>query len=140
MVIVLALVFMMILSVITGSYIFLVTHGMRLANAQENDVKAFYLAEAGLHKAVWYLMNTAPDGSTDGSWRTGVYSNTPGPDPHDPREEVLDEGRYVIWVEDVAADIQITAQGEINNTIRTVRQLFSEIAPPAVVEDSWREI
>ncbi|PIP21225.1 MAG: hypothetical protein COX40_00550 [Candidatus Omnitrophica bacterium CG23_combo_of_CG06-09_8_20_14_all_40_11] len=34
------------------------------------DKQMFNIAEAGINKAVWYLENTAPDSSTDGSWRT----------------------------------------------------------------------
>jgi hypothetical protein len=34
------------------------------------------MAEAGAEKAIYYLRNTAPDGSTDGSWRTAGLTET----------------------------------------------------------------
>jgi hypothetical protein len=34
------------------------------------------MAEAGLEKAVYYLRNTAPDASTDGTWRTAGVTET----------------------------------------------------------------
>jgi Tfp pilus assembly protein PilX len=137
---ILALIFMIVLSVMTGSYVFLVNRSLHLANAQHNDARSFYLAEAGLNKGVWYLMNTAPDGTTGGSWRTSSYPAAPGPDADDPQQESLGDGRYVIWVENNASNTRITARGEVNGVFRTVRQDFSGFSPVVVVEDSWREI
>lgn len=64
---ILTFIFMISLVIITGAYVFMVTYGIRNVNAQINNVNAIYLAEAGLNKAIWYLINTAPDGSTDAS-------------------------------------------------------------------------
>lgn len=119
---ILTFIFMITLVVIVAAYLFMATGGIRNVNAQINNATAFYLAEAGLNKAVWYLMNTAPDGTTDGSWRTTAYPASPGPEPADPRQESLGDGTYTMWVEDLGSDILITARGTVNNIQRIVQQ------------------
>jgi hypothetical protein len=45
----------------------------------KNDMlraQALDVAEAGVEKAIYYLRNTAPDGSVDGSWRTTGLTST----------------------------------------------------------------
>ena len=137
---ILALIFMVVLAIITGSYIFLVNQSMRLTVAQQDSAKAFYVAEAGLNKAVWYLTHTAPDGTGNGSWRTHGYPQIPGPDPHDAHEENFGDGSFIIWVEDSAGKVMISARGSVNDLTRTVRQEFSSLAPVSVVANSWKEI
>ncbi|MBI2844033.1 MAG: hypothetical protein HYX78_11595 [Armatimonadetes bacterium] len=44
------------------------------------SARALSVAEAGVERAMSYLRGTAPDGSTDGSWRTGHPAE--GPDDH----------------------------------------------------------
>lgn len=119
---ILTFIFMVALAIITAAYLFMVTYGTRSVNAQINNSTAFYLAEAGINKAVWYLMNTAPDGSTDGSWRTTAYAASPGPNPTDPQEDSLGNGTYTLWVETSGSNILITGRGRMNNIQRTVQQ------------------
>src|SRR5438876_11007323 len=38
--------------------------------------QALDVAEAGVEKAIYYLRNTAPDGSVNGSWRTSGLTET----------------------------------------------------------------
>jgi Tfp pilus assembly protein PilX len=115
-------IFMVSLTIITSAYLFMVTYGTRNVNAQVNNAKAVYLADAGLNKAVWYLTNTAPDGSTDGSWRTTAYPAVAGANPTDPQQESLGSGVYVMWVETSGSNIMVTARGTVNNIARTVRE------------------
>jgi len=76
------------LSLLVAVFLFLNAIVIRDTGFQEIDRKNFYLAESGINKAVWYLENTAPDGSTDGSWRTsGLTENLGG-------------GSYIMTVED----------------------------------------
>ena len=84
--------------------------------------KAIYLAQAGLHKAMWYLLDTAPDGTKNGSWRTTAYPAPPGPNPTDPKQESLAGGTYTLWVENSGSNILITARGETGNIRRTIQQ------------------
>lgn len=96
---------MVVLSGITTAYMSLVTHHIRNLGGQINNVQAFYLADAGLNKAIWYLLNTAPDSSTNGSWRTTAYPAAFGAGVTDPQQESLgNDGTYVIWVENDSGD------------------------------------
>ncbi|MBN1870631.1 MAG: pilus assembly PilX N-terminal domain-containing protein [Candidatus Omnitrophica bacterium] len=122
---ILTLIFMVSLVIIVAAYLFMVTYDTRNAGAQFNNDKALYLADAGLNKAVWYLTNTAPDGSTDGSWRTTAYPANPGANPTDPQQESLGDGTYTIWVETSGSDIIVTAQGTVGNIVRTVRETMT---------------
>lgn len=130
---ILTFIFMVSLTVITAAYLFLVTYGTRNVGAQANNGKALLLAEAGLNKAVWYLTNTAPDSSTDGSWRTTAYPADPGPDPTDPQQESLGEGTYTMWVETSGSDILVTARGTVNGIERTIQETvtLSSVVPEA---------
>lgn len=138
------LIFMVFLTVVAAAYISLVMSNTRLMGAQADVVGAFYFAEAGLNKAVWYLENTAPDGSTDGSWRTSAFPAAPGPGFNDPQEETLGDGLYTVWVEDSGGNVLITARGSSNGSERTVQQEITLTAgPPNVVSSvggSWKEI
>jgi len=116
---------MISLTVITVSYIYMVTYGTRNVSAQVNNVKGGYLAEAGLNKAVWFLNNTAPDNTTDGSWRTTAYPADPGPNPTDPQQENLGNGTYTMWVETSGSDIQVTARGTLNGVERIIRETIT---------------
>lgn len=122
---ILTFIFMVSLTVVTVAYLFLVTHDTRNVGAQLNNDKALYLADAGLNKAVWYLTHTAPDGSTDGTWRTIAYPAGPGEGLTDPRQESLGEGTYTMWVETSGSDIMITARGTANRMERTIRETIT---------------
>ncbi|MFH2137509.1 MAG: hypothetical protein ABII88_03240 [Candidatus Omnitrophota bacterium] len=113
------------LIIIVAAYLFLIVGGARLVNAQVNSTQALYLSEAGLNKAIWYLLNTAPDGSTDGSWRTSAYPAVPGTGGNDPQQETLGAGTYTLWVENSGSNILITGRGTINNTERIIQQEIS---------------
>ncbi|MGE0268663.1 MAG: hypothetical protein AB7S78_09455 [Candidatus Omnitrophota bacterium] len=140
----LTLIFMVFLTVVASAYISLVMSNTKLLDAQTDTVRAFYFAEAGLNKAVWYLQTTAPDGSTDGSWRTSAYPADPGPGSNDPQEETLGDGRYTVWVETSGANILITARGVSHNSEREIQQEVSLTAgPPNIVSSvggSWKEL
>jgi len=118
----LTFIFMISLSVVAGAYIFMVTFSARGVSGANNNVKALYLAEAGLNKAVYYLTNTAPDDSTDASWRTTAYPADPGEDPTDPQQEALGDGTYTMWVETSGSDIQVTARGTVAGIERIIRE------------------
>lgn len=123
-VLLLTFIFMVTLSAIAASYIFLVTSGTRTVGGQTNNMLAFYLAEAGLNKAVWYLLNTAPDSSTDGSWRTSDYPAAAGAGASDPKQESLGAGTYTMWVQNSGSSILITARGTVSGLERFLRQTF----------------
>ena len=118
------LMFMVALSVFAVTFLFLVIHGDRITAGQMDNKKAFYLAEAGINKARWYLLHTAPDGTTDGSWRTTAYPTAAGEGATDSRKEDFEDGSYTMWVENYTVDgsIYLTASSIVNGLARTVYQ------------------
>ena len=119
---ILTFIFMVSLVIVVAAYLFLVTYDTRNVSAQINNEKALFLADAGLNKAVWYLTNTAPDSSTDGSWRTTGYPADPGADSADPQQESLGDGTYTMWVETSGSDILVTARGTVNSIERIIQE------------------
>jgi len=131
---------MVALVVIVVAYMTIVYFGLKNVGIQTDKAKTFYVCEAGLNQAIWYLINTAPDGSSDGSWRTDAYSSPSGPDPTDPQYEEFGDGAYTIWVEDSGANILITSRGEVNNAQRVIQQTISVVGGNATsIANSWRE-
>lgn len=129
-ILILAFVMMMTAVVITVSYISMVRHDTVLLGGQFDRVRVLYVAEAGLNKAAWYLLNTAPDASTDGSWRTDAYPAAAGSGGNDPHQESFTEGEYTMWVEDAGGAIQITSQADYHGITRVVRQRVDMVLTP----------
>lgn len=107
---------------ITLAYLTMIRYDNTLVSNQVNGAHALYTAEAGLNKAAWYLLNTAPDGTSDGSWRTLPYPSAAGIGPNDPREEPFEGGTFTFWVEDSDGTILITSSGTYNGVTRVVHQ------------------
>ncbi|HPN88675.1 MAG TPA: LamG domain-containing protein [Candidatus Omnitrophota bacterium] len=122
-----AVMFMVAMVVFVVIFLNRIIYVNKNTNNQINSAKAFYIAEAGLHKAMWYLLNTAPDDSTDGSWRTENYPAEPGADedPKNPKRESFSDGEYIIWVETSKDDILLTSQGTCNGVSRTIQQTIT---------------
>jgi hypothetical protein len=127
--------------VLTVAYVSMVRYDTILTNKRSNDAHALYIAEAGLNKAAWYLLNTAPDDSIDGSWRTSAYPAPPGEGPDDPQQETYGQGSYTIWVQDSSGAILITSSGDYNGDTRVVHQLENLTLSPSraltAVAGSW---
>jgi Tfp pilus assembly protein PilX len=144
-ILVLTLVFMASLvafaSIFAGSVIY---NGNNAAN-QIDSAKALYIAEAGLNKAIYYLKNTAPDASSNGSWRTSDYETGTANVPpaacsgSDPCAESLNGGTYTIWVEDSGGRIMITSKGVFNGVTRKVRT-YMDSSGELLIEGTWTEI
>ena len=142
-VLILTFIFMTTAVVITMAYLSMIRYDTILTGSQSNAVHALYIAEAGLNKSAWYLLNTAPDNTTDGSWRTLAYPTAAGSDPTDPQEESFAGGTYTIWVEDSGGSILLTSSGVYNGVTRTVHQQESMVLNPpdpqtlVAVAGSW---
>jgi type II secretory pathway component PulK len=100
-----------------------------------NDVlraQALNLAEAGVQKALYYLRGTAPNGTTDGSWRT------PGR-----TESLSGRGSYTIVVQDGASadagEVVIEATGRATIGSRTVKRLVRAVVDLRQAELSIRK-
>ena len=113
---------MITLILVVGAYLGFVQYSTISTGAQISDSQAIYLADAGLDMAIWYLRNTAPDGSTDCSWRTTAYPAAPGSDPNDPQQKSLGNGTFTIWVQDSGSDIQVYARGTVGESSRVITQ------------------
>ncbi len=129
---------MVALTISVIGFLSFVQSSSRNTGYQVSDSQAFTLAEAGLHKAIWYLINgnTAPDSSTDGSWRTTAYPADPGAGSNDPKQESFAGGAYTMWVES-CPNIQITARGTMNNAQRIVRQTFTAATWTEIIYDEF---
>ncbi|MBN3038666.1 MAG: hypothetical protein JW869_04525 [Candidatus Omnitrophica bacterium] len=108
----------------------------RFAERQRASVQAFYVAEAGLERAVWFLTAYEPVTGTDsdGSWRSLPYnggSNPPGPGANDPQNEPCGQGDYTIWVEAEAGNtVVVHAEGMVGGINRVLRQRGTVIEVP----------
>ena len=140
-VLILTLLFMITSAVLTLGYLSMIKHDITTVGSQLDSARALYIAEAGLNKAAWYLLNTAPDTTTDGSWRTSASPSAPGLGANDPQQESFDGGTYTMWVEDSNADILITSSGTYHGITRIVHQLedIQGVSPTtlAAVAGSW---
>lgn len=127
-VLLLTLIVMITLISVVGAYLGFVQSSTRSTGAQIVDSQAIYLADAGINQAIWYLNNTAPDGSDDYSWRTTAYPVAPGPDPNDPQQKSFGNGTFTIWVQDSGSDIQVYARGTVDGLSRVITETLSLIS------------
>ena len=117
------LMFLVVISVFAVLFLEKVIYSNRNFYGQLRNDKAFYLAEAGFNKAIWYLLDTAPNGTADGSWRTAAYPAVYGSGPTDPQMESLGGGTYTMWVVDSSAgSILIVSSGKYEDVTRIVHQ------------------
>jgi cytoskeletal protein CcmA (bactofilin family) len=99
------------ISAVLLSFIYLVTARISDTASYKNRTRAFYIAEAGLSKALWYLMTPVGDGGYGSTWRTGGVTESFG------------GGQYTISVADKdASTLTIVSAGEINGTTKTLTQ------------------
>lgn len=110
------------LSVMIFSFMRLVTTRVVASGVKKSDVKAFYVAEAGLNKAVWLLLASTSEGGYGFSWRTTGTTETFG------------GGYYIMRVTDstVTGEIRIMSTGEVNGIRKTlVYDMSGSGLPPA---------
>jgi hypothetical protein len=142
-VLILTFLFMTTSVVLTMAYLAMIRYDTVLVNSRSNGVHALYIAEAGLNKAAWYLLNIAPDNTTDGSWRTLAYPTAPGLNSNDPQQESFGGGSYTIWVQDSSGAIEIISSGVYNGDTCIVHQQENmTLTPPdsrtlTAVAGSW---
>ncbi|MBF0331026.1 MAG: hypothetical protein HQL17_03755 [Candidatus Omnitrophica bacterium] len=130
----LALMLMTVMAVFVSVFLYTVSVTNKITGSQVNSSKAFYLAEAGLNKAFWYLQNQS-------TWFTAVYPNPPGAGVNDPKYELLGDGSYTIWVkQEVDGSITVVSKGVRFDAARIVHQkinLSGRVITP--VSGSWGE-
>lgn len=118
----LVLILMVSMAVFSVGYLFMAQTAITATKADEEGIKAMYFAEAGVDRAIYYLTTTAPDGSTDASWRTSAYPAAAGSGDDDPRSESLAAGSYTMWVTTAGGDVLITSRGTVAGIERVVYQ------------------
>lgn len=111
----LTFVMLMAVSAILFSFIYVVTARTMDIPAKKAGIKAFYIAESGINKAIWYLITSTEAGGRGESWRTSATSESFG------------GGIFTISVSDGASagSIRIVATGEVNGITRTIQQILS---------------
>jgi Tfp pilus assembly protein PilX len=111
----LALMFMTVMAVLASVFLYTVSVTNRLAGSQGSSLRAFYMAEAGVNKAIWYLRS-------DGAWWTTPYPAAAGSGANDPKNEPLGDGSYTMWVEHLGGgSVAITSSGAYRGSTRKVR-------------------
>lgn len=99
------------LSFTVFSYLYLIGFRVKESGFRVSENQAFYAAEAGLNKAIWYLGTSTAQGGKGASWR--VTSS----------QEAFGRGKYYITVRDSATgEVQIISTGEVLGTRKTVSQ------------------
>lgn len=117
---IIAFVFMLTMVVMVASFLVMAAGETREIKGRIEVGKAFWFAEAGLHKGIWRLTTLPPQGS-------GSCFTTPGV------IETLDEGSYTYRIQRVGNLITITSIGVFSglpNYQYTVEQDLNRAGPP----------
>ncbi|MFC1568259.1 hypothetical protein ACFL37_01010 [Candidatus Margulisiibacteriota bacterium] len=72
------LILITVLVVIVGSVTYLTTVGVQNASSDLEKHKALSIAEAGVNKAIWFMVTHPDEGGEGPEWRTGTYSENFG--------------------------------------------------------------
>ena len=108
------LILVVALAAIVGSVTYLTTVGIKNVGGKTEHQKTFYIAEAGLNKAIWYLITPPAEGGKGLDWRT------PG------LTEEFGGGSYIISVEDDPDGLKITSRSSFKQRERTLQILVGE--------------
>lgn len=97
------------------SFVYVVIARTKDIPAKKAATKAFYTAEAGVNKAIWYLATPVGSGGMGEDWRTSGST------------ESFAGGAYTFSVLDgpSAGSIMVIATGEVNGITRTIQQILS---------------
>lgn len=117
-----ALTFILILgiSLLLGAFIFLVFGRTTDSGLRQNREKAFYTAEAGINKAIWYLNTPTGLGGKGSSWRVANFS------------EAFKEGSYRFSIlEETSGILSVISTGEMSGVTRTIIQKMHGNSLPA---------
>ncbi|MCD6311403.1 MAG: hypothetical protein J7M11_02985 [Elusimicrobia bacterium] len=109
-----------IFSIFIGSVLFLQRYSLRKAQRFVSGIRAEYLAEAGVYKALWFLKG---NGGKDISWQTENYT-----------EEISGYGSYAFSIKRNGHDYIITSAGKSKKPVfakKRVRAVLRFALPPA---------
>lgn len=116
-------VFVVLIAMAALLYSFIMLQATRLteSGSKTSESKAFYVAEAGLNKAIWYLQTPSSEGGQGTSWRTSGFSQSFG------------DGIYTFSIADTATqgEILIVSTGEVYGLKKAISQLLSTVSIPS---------
>lgn len=108
------------LSFMLGAFLFVVIGRTTDSSQKKARGKAFYIAEAGVKKAVWSLMTPSGLGGMGSSWRANNFSESFG------------DGTYSFSILDgISGTLTIISTGETNGHARTIMQIMHSSSLPA---------
>lgn len=113
-----------VLALIIFSLFFMLGGRLKGVTAQSLRTKALYIAEAGVHKAIWYIATPVSQGGKGTSWRTAGLT------------ENFAEGSYTMTVANASQpqQILITASGEAAGVIRALQVRITASSLPAAFD------
>jgi len=112
------------LSIIVTSFLFFIGGGLRGTTGTLNYVKALYIAEAGLNKAIWYFLTSPSQGGQGTTWKPSGFSESYG------------GGQYTFSIQNTADPLvlHIVSTGEIGNVQRGIEIYIVASSLPAVFD------
>ena len=115
-----AFIILIAMSAIVLSILSLVGIRVRESGVKVSEFDSFYVAEAGLNKAIWYLATPVAQGGKGTSWRDVSYYEPYG------------WGGYYLTVQDTATsgEVQIISTGEVGGIMKTVSQIVDTSGVP----------
>ncbi|KPJ68998.1 hypothetical protein AMJ44_04845 [candidate division WOR-1 bacterium DG_54_3] len=108
------LILVVALVAIVGSVTYLTTVSVRNIGGKTDHLKAFYIADAGLQKAIWYLTTPPEEGGKGLDWRTAGVT------------EEFGGGSYIISVEDDPDGLKITSRSSFGERERILQIIAGE--------------
>jgi hypothetical protein len=107
--------FIMITALTIMVFVFISLMIVRLKDSdiRSDEAKAFYIADAGIEKAVWYLLTPTASGGKGITWRTNGTS------------ESYSGGTIYLYVKElVTGEVTIISTGDVSGTRKTIKQVM----------------
>jgi uncharacterized Zn-binding protein involved in type VI secretion len=115
----------MVVALSVTIFAFLSYIGIRLkeSGVRVSEIESFYVADAGVNKAIWYLGTPTGSGGRGLTWRvTGTY-------------EAFGWGGFLLTVRDYATnEVEIISTGEVSGIMKTVSQVVTLGGLPAAFD------
>jgi len=121
----LLLTFIIVVALSVTVFAFLSYIGIRLKGSgiRTSEIESFYVADAGVNKAIWYLGTPTGSGGRGVAWRTTSSY------------EAFGWGGYLLTVRDYATnEVEIISTGEVTGITKTVSQVVTLGGLPAAFD------
>jgi len=122
--ILLTFVMMMAFSMIVFAFITFIGFRIKESGNRVSEIESFYVAEAGLNKAIWYLGTSTGSGGKGLDWRTtGTY-------------EAYGWGSFslIVQTSTVTGEVLIVSTGEVTGIRKTVSQVVATGGYPSAFD------